>query len=107
MMHNSFSPKDTSEYERVFRILLRMFELSRTAVVEPCNAVGLEEHRLLNRKKIKASEMPKLEALNLSGLDSTEKELLVNKLDLIEMNAEMLMRLSTVLKKTIVAKCRK
>lgn len=106
-MNNSFSPKDTSEYERVFRLLLRMFELSRTAVVEPCKAVGLEELRLLNRKKIKGSDMSKLEALNLSGLDSSEKESLLNTLDLIEMNAEMLMRLSSVLKKTIAAKCQR
>ena len=51
--------------------------------------------------------MPKLEALNLSGLDSSEKESLLNTLDLIEMNAEMLMRLSRVLNKTIAAKCQR
>ncbi|MFZ9701378.1 MAG: hypothetical protein ACO3AF_09915 [Flavobacteriales bacterium] len=75
------------------KFLLKVFELSRRNVVEPCQMLGLPERRLLIQKRLKSAELPLVEEWGFKDLTASEKESLLNALDLIEMNAEMFNRL--------------
>lgn len=75
------------------KFLLKVFELSRRNVVEPCQMLGLPERRLLVQKRLKSAELPLVEEWGFKDLTASEKESLLNALDLIEMNAEMFNRL--------------
>lgn len=74
------------------KFLLKVFELSRRNVVEPCQMLGLPERRLLVQKRLKSAELPLVEEWGFKDLTASEKESLLNALDLIEMNAEMFNR---------------
>lgn len=76
------------------KFLLKVFELSRRNVVEPCQMLGLPERRLLIQKRLKSAELPLVEEWGFKDLTASEKESLLNALDLIEMNAEMFNRLA-------------
>jgi len=83
------------------KFLLKVFELSRRSVVEPCRMLGMPEQRLLNQKRIKPAEIPLLEVWDFEGLDAQQRAALLNALDLIEMNAEMFNRLAKSLSRGI------
>jgi hypothetical protein len=87
--------------EQALKFLLKVFELSRRSVVEPCQMLGMPEHRLLNQKRIKPVEMPVLDVWDFEGLDAQQRAALLNALDLIEMNAEMFHRLAKSLSRAI------
>jgi len=83
------------------KFLLKVFELSRRSVVEPCQMLGLPERRLLVQKRLKSAELPLVEAWVFKDLTASEKESLVNALDLIELNSEMFIRLAKGLKRAV------
>ena len=88
------------------KFLLKVFELSRRNVVEPCQMLGLSERRLLIQKRLKSAELPLVEEWGFKDLTASEKESLLNALDLIEMNAEMFNRLVKGLGRVVRGKIR-
>jgi hypothetical protein len=46
----SFS-NPNQDAEQALKFLLKVFELSRRSVVEPCQMLGMPQHRLLNQNE--------------------------------------------------------